>query len=333
MESLPSSLQSALKKELAMLPLQALAAESKELTARYRSGRKLFQTFMTNDRHRLAYLAVRMPATYSVICYILNQLHQSIPELNFKSLIDIGAGPGTASWAALQHFSSIENVELYEKDTSLIHLGKKLMEEADHSTLREANWLNVDISQAVEFNLHDLIILSYVVGELSEEKIEPLIKSAWKATSKIMIIVEPGTPSGFERIRYIRELLIQSNAFIIAPCPHQEKCPMQKADWCHFVQRLERSNIHKVVKEVSLGYEDEKFSYIVAAKESMREILEQKAASQVRILRHPVKHSGHIDLTVCTKTGIEEIKFSRRDRDVYKKARKLEWGDSLYIDK
>ena len=71
-----------------------------------------------------------------------------------------------------------------------------------------------------------------------------------------------------------------------------------------------------------MGYEDEKFSYIVASKIPGE-------AFRGRIVRHPEKHSGHLRLDLCTAEGMKRETLSRKHGELYKQARHLEWGDRI----
>jgi ribosomal protein RSM22 (predicted rRNA methylase) len=96
-------------------------------------------------------------------------------------------------------------------------------------------------------------------------------------------------------------------------------------DWCHFSQRVERTSQHRQLKGGALGYEDEKFSYLIAAKSTV-------PSKGARIVRHPSKHSGHVQLALCTAEGkLENHTVTRSSKEAYKRARKVEWGD-LWID-
>ena len=37
-------------------------------------------------------------------------------------------------------------------------------------------------------------------------------------------------------------------------------------DWCHFSQRLARSRDHMLLKDASVPFEDERYSYVVATR-------------------------------------------------------------------
>ncbi len=69
--------------------------------------------------------------------------------------------------------------------------------------------------------------------------------------------------AGFETIRKARTTLISMEEHILAPCPHQGPCPMTENDRCHFAERVERTSLHRKMKEGTLGYEDEKYSSVI----------------------------------------------------------------------
>lgn len=321
--SLPQQLLEALQIEAERIPRSKLITASSELSRRYRSqDRDSVSTFMTSDAHRLAYLAVRMPATYAVIQRVLFEVKKRIPDLILNDVLDVGAGPGTAAWAAADVFPELKQATLLEKDSSMVEIGRRMMQKSMHPMLKSAIWNAVDLKQGGDVPQHELVILSYVVGELPVEAVSSLITNAWNACSQVFVVIEPGTPHGFERIRAIREQLIHSGAYLVAPCPHAERCPMAHGDWCHFSERLERNPLHMDVKDVTMGYEDEKFSYVAVAKFPVK-------LPEARILRHPQKRTGHIGFTLCTCQGLEQRVISKRQGEVYKQARKWEWGDVI----
>jgi ribosomal protein RSM22 (predicted rRNA methylase) len=280
---------------------------------------------MTSDHHRLAYLAARMPATFAVVKRVLEECKKRVPSFSPKTLCDIGSGPGTAAWASINIFPEITKIFLYEKDPQWQHIGKLLMDHSQHPALNHAVWNQTDLMHENTFISNDLSILSYVIGELPMDAMTQLILQAWNSTSHMLVIIEPGTPHGFDRIKLVRDQLIKLGAFLVAPCPHHNICPMEHGDWCHFAERLERTPLHMAVKDATLGYEDEKFSFVAASKAPIE-------LPYARILRHPQHHSGHIDFFLCGKEGLEKRTLSRRHKDLYKKAKKLEWGNAFETD-
>ncbi len=324
---LPLCLQKAIEEELMCFRAQDVIQAQKELSCAYRlhsekiaSKPAAFSPFLiSRNLMRAAYVAARMPATFAAIAYCLSEICARAPFLSPQSLLDVGAGPGTSLWAALEVFPRLQKISLVEKDEAMMVLGKKFLTKTHHPSLE---WLSLDLEKSPSFTSHDLVVCSYSLGELSAEAREEVVERAFAAAGQILLIIEPGTPAGFQRIVQMRDWLIRLGAHLVAPCPHALPCPLQGRDWCHFSARVERSALHRKVKEASLGYEDEKFSYLIVSKEPI-----SLAAS--RVVRHPVKRSGHVRLTLCTSLGIEERVVSKKHGDLYKKARSIEWGDAF----
>ena len=195
-------------------------------------------------------------------------------------------------------------------------MGKSLA--AFHPVLQNATWVHKSLIEPIL--RANAAILSYVLGELSDPM--AVVEKCWEA-APLLIIVEPGTPKAFQVMRKVRQRLIDMEAHIIAPCPHALACPIQGGDRCHFSARVERTRLHRLLKEGSLGYEDEKFCYLIASKTP-------EIPVSNRIIRHPLKQSGHVRLTVCTDQGkIEEKTISRKDKELYRQARDSEWGNGI----
>jgi len=47
-----------------------------------------------------AYMAARMPACYAAVYKVLEEVSMRLPTFSPESMLDFGAGPGTAIWAA-----------------------------------------------------------------------------------------------------------------------------------------------------------------------------------------------------------------------------------------
>jgi ribosomal protein RSM22 (predicted rRNA methylase) len=127
--------------------------------------------------------------------------------------------------------------------------------------------------------------------------------------------------NGFALIKQLREDLLQAGGYLVAPCPHARSCPMPAGDWCHFAARVERSALHRRLKTASLGYEDEKFSYLVMTKQPVKSVA-------ARVLRRPLVQSGFVQLQLCITEGLQPATITRRDKAAFKRARKVVWGDA-----
>jgi ribosomal protein RSM22 (predicted rRNA methylase) len=109
---------------------------------------------------------------------------------------------------------------------------------------------------------------------------------------------------------------------VLAPCPHQDGCPLAAGDdWCHFAARVSRTALHRQVKDATEGYEDEKFSFVVAARTPY-------GTAPGRVLRHPRQRKGLVTLEVCMAGGgVARELVSKRQGERYRQAREVGWGD------
>jgi ribosomal protein RSM22 (predicted rRNA methylase) len=331
---LPQYLMDSIQAEVEKIERRRMVEATAHLSERYKSG-SFSSPVITSDAQRAAYLAIRFPATYAADCRVFSEIELRAPQEpvtgavpphdgeEITSLLDLGAGPGTALFAAAETFSTLQHATLIEADNRWITLGKNLAAQSPlPAVVRQAQWIRQDLRSGFSCPEHDLVVISYVLGELAPAASEAVVRQAWACTRQFLIIIEPGTPRGFATINTARSALIAGGAEILAPCPHKNVCPMiQAADWCHFAQRLERTSQHRQLKGGSLGYEDEKFSYVIATRQSI-------TREGARIVRHPGKHSGHIQLALCTPAGhIETETVTRSHKQAFRLARKAEWGD------
>ena len=242
-----------------------LVRASEELTSRYRGDR--IGRPQLDRIHQAAYLISRLPATYAVIWRVLMELKERIPALRVESMLDLGSGPGTAMFVVAEHFPELDKIVLVEDVPEWIAIGKQLAKYSERNAVRWAEWHQGSVTQKLSSGVFDVVTISYVLNELRSENGIALASAAWKRANKLLLIMEPGTPGGFERIRQVRQKLIAEGGHIVAPCPHEADCPMRGGDWCHFSERLERSSVHRQAKSAVLGFEDEKYSYVAVARE------------------------------------------------------------------
>src|ERR1700722_9510847 len=102
---LPAELKAALDARLHGLSRVEAAGRAALISKTYRDGGN--STAIRTGIDALAYALARMPATYAAVTASLNALGEIRPEFAPASLIDVGAGPGTAVWAASEAFSSL----------------------------------------------------------------------------------------------------------------------------------------------------------------------------------------------------------------------------------
>lgn len=318
--NLPAELKAALDARLQGLSRNHTAERAALISRTYRDGGG--SGTIVSEADALAYALARMPATYAAVTASMNALRQIMPDFAPLSLLDVGAGPGTATWATAEAFSSIQHFTLLDANRALRALALDLAR--GNLDLREMEYRHGEAYVALaETEPADLVVASYVIGEVSEAQRKALAELMWAKTLDTLLIVEPGTPAGYARIMELRTQLIASGASTVAPCPHDGICPLTLPDWCHFTQRLPRLRAHKQLKSAELPYEDEKFSYVALTRTPVKQ-------HPARVLTQPITTKVAVTTKLCTDRGVISTIVPRRDKTTYARWRKYSWGDAVF---
>jgi ribosomal protein RSM22 (predicted rRNA methylase) len=305
---LPGELREWIDRWTEALPFAALKRAAEEVSAAYRDRRATSQIRLTPAERVGAYLAVRAPATYTAARAVLEEVRRR-SGAQPHSLLDVGAGAGTAAFAAREVFPDLRHLTLIEADAALARAGRDL--------LPGAAWRVIDARQEAHFAEHDIVLASYSLAELRDPAAAMRL---WRAARQALVVIEPGTPAHAEFIQNIRAELLAAGAHMIAPCPGRDQCPVPPHDWCHFAVRVERSSLHRRLKAAELGYEDEKFSYLAVSPDPA-----QPAAA--RVIRRPRAQPGLITVEVCFGDRVETVRAAKSNRALFRAARKVSWGD------
>ena len=151
-----------------------------------------------------------------------------------------------------------------------------------------------------------MVICSYCLNELTEAQRKSSVEELTNAANKLLLIVEPGTPNAFASVKQMRRQLAESGLTIAAPCLNTGDCPLPDNDWCHFTARAARSRIHKQLKGADVPYEDEKFCFLAAARQTAN-------PCTGRILRRPFIETGKITLIVCSGNTVSTKLVTKKD--------------------
>jgi ribosomal protein RSM22 (predicted rRNA methylase) len=318
---LPPHLRQAIERALDGVALAELAKTAAALSQRYREGRPGGVLHVASRDEAQAYLAVRLPATYAAVRASFAEIAKTRPDFAPKSLLDLGSGPGTVLWAAADGWPSLAEALLIEASPAFAACGEAL---AKGAHLPPAIWRSADIATVkLDGAPRDLTVLAYVLNELSPQAQGAALEQAWRMTADMLVIVEPGTPAGWQRILAARSALLERGAHIVAPCPHAQECPLAPPDWCHFARRVSRSRLHKQTKGADVPWEDEKYCYLAMSRTPF-------STPAARVIARPRKASGRVTLKLCRPDGSagEEL-ISRRDGERFKRAARAEWGEAV----
>ena len=317
---LPARLRAALEARLQGVSRNDAAERASIISRTYREGGS--STAIASETDALAYALARMPATYAADIAGLNALLGVRPDFAPASMLDIGAGPGTATWAAAEAVPSLQSFTLLDANDAL----RKLALELAGDSGRQIAYQRGDARALLATTeAADLVVASYVIGEMGEVERASLAALMWEKTRDTLLVVEPGTPAGYARILALRQQLIAAGAHVAAPCPHDGPCPLTAPDWCHFTQRLQRSRAHKQMKGAEVPFEDEKFAYVALTREPV-------SRRPSRVLAQPAIGKAEVVAKLCTPDGLELTRVPRRDKAAYATARRWRWGDAASLN-
>ncbi|KAK6935580.1 Ribosomal protein Rsm22-like, partial [Dillenia turbinata] len=235
----------------------------------------------------VAYVASRMPATLLV--------RRRLPGFSPAKVLDFGTGTGSVLWVVREVWpKSLQRINLVEPSQSMQRAGQHLVRGLKDLPLIHSYNSIPAFTQNVKKSerKHDLVIASYVLGEIPSLKDQiTIVRQLWDLTRDVLVLVEPGTPQGSSIITTMRSHILwmekrkcrknkdvstesskdivpyRGGAFVVAPCPHDGRCPLENTEkYCHFVQQLERTTSQRAYKrskgEPLRVFEDEKFCFV-----------------------------------------------------------------------
>lgn len=197
----------------------------------------------------LATLKHRMFPNYAIVRRVLEETQSLTGPMAPKRVVDFGIGCGSASVATLDVFrDSVEWIHGIDPSQPMRDCSQRLIEgmtERDGNPIKPrvtfSTGLSQDSSTSSSPGSFDLALFAYSATDLPNvtstlaaaallfEKLKP---------NGIFVMVEPGTPDGFNSIRSVRSMLLdccppddpdfewQERCHIIAPCTHNGQCPM-----------------------------------------------------------------------------------------------------------
>ncbi|NBU64275.1 MAG: hypothetical protein EBS29_07235 [Chloroflexia bacterium] len=318
MITLPGLLQVRLRAALHQHPSRDWRVAAQALSARYRGARD-GSPLIRNALDALAYSAMLMPATYAQIYGAFQQTCQRAPQRG-TSLLDIGSGPGTTSWVAQQLLPTLQSITAVERDVHLQAIAQLL---ANDSQLPATTLLNQDITTCPDWQPHDIVVIAHVLNELSPTQQQAVIAKAWRATTQLLVIIEPGAADFAPVIQSARTQLINAGGTIAAPCTHQGVCQLHNT-WCHFGQKIARPDFQRLARDAEVAWEEAKYSFVAISRTPVPQY-------GVRIMHDPHRAKGYIDVVGCDYTGVHTHRIPKRDTLRYNTLRHATWGNWIAL--
>jgi ribosomal protein RSM22 (predicted rRNA methylase) len=324
MLTLPNDLQEAIGAALGTVSPVRWMREAQALSERYRGPRGAGQHFASSPAEVLGYAAMILPASYAQLRGAMASTAARVPEWTPRTLLDLGSGPGTALWAAVAQWPALSTLVAWERERAFITLGRQLAQHSESAAIRAARWEQADLQKLdhAPAQTYDLVVLGHVLNELGEAEQAAIVERAWAMTAGVLLIVEPGTAAAFSVVRAARDRLLLAEAHTLAPCAHDQPCPLQN-DWCHFPQRLKRTAFQRRAREAPSEWEDSKYSYAALAR------FPTSHPIWGRVIREPTSNKAYAETLISSREGVATYRALKRNKADFRAMRDLRWGDAL----
>lgn len=310
---LPVQIQQKVNELFVGLNKEKLISKREQLTLKYKTSQAVNKSVFGSREDSAVYAISRMPSTFAVIYTLINDLLKQDKIKNIGSVIDIGSGTGAGYFACKELFDNV-SVSLFERDKNMIEIFDKF---ETGENVKRFDFLKDSIDESA-----DLVMSNYVFSELNEEGRKTALKKMLDCSNKYVLIVDTGTPRTYENFMKLKKMVSEMGYNVIAPC-NSEKCGL-KNDYCQFYARVERSSLLKLSKSAELSYEDEKYFYLLISKD-----VELDNEDEKRVIRRPQIKTNFVELKLCSKNGVFDEKFTKKDKVSYQRARKIKINELM----
>ena len=312
---LPLEYKTILESKLDNYSLSILKVRVNSIINRYKYDSGSSTPIIKDQLDAYIYAVYRFPATYKVCSDIFS--NYSLSEVS--TVIDVGAGSGAAS-LALSYYYPHARYYLLESNIYMKNVGLDLL-----SSFNNMSYIDYDINKSNLDIKGNMVLASYVYNELDKLGRINLINKMINMSNHYLLFIEPGTPIGYKNILEIKDYLSSYRYSILGPCPNIYNCPLKSIEsrWCHYSSRVSRSKLVKDLKEGDVPYEDEKYIYLLI------DISTSEIEPTSRIISNPKINKGYVELVLCTSNGLKNIKVTKKDKELYKIAKKKIVGDPL----
>ncbi|KAJ2745398.1 37S ribosomal protein S22 [Coemansia sp. BCRC 34301] len=216
-----------------------------------------------------AYLAACAPGAYGVIYNVMAELAQRVPEFQPRSVMDFGAGPGTALWA-IQELWRLDSYHAIDVSEQMLLCAEAILadipvaeEEPRVGSIRFSRYLPPPSSREV---CNDLVVSAFALSELPSDSLrKTTIETLWAHTNDTLVLIDRGTPDSARMISEARDqILALGECFTVAPLPNDLPDPtIFTPAWIHFSQRSQRPGFTMLTKHSKSNVEDLRYSYAI----------------------------------------------------------------------
>lgn len=295
-----------------------LISAIEEISQKFTTNREKIGDYLKDPRLVSAYAAFYLLTNIPKLSAVLKWLPALwVEELKKCDFVDLGAGPGTYSfaWKELGGLGDFYQVEL---SNLMQEQAKKIWEGLSFSGLFQSkNW-------EWKTSRPKFLFFGHSANEMSLDAIISFIE---KIDPEHILFIEPGTQAFFPKMLEIRDYLLKEKFNVLYPCSLEINCPMKDTtDWCHqFIQVKQDEEVERLSQMAKL---DRKLLPMTVHAYSKTF---KKQNSPERVVRVLPETKFSFEWEVCHLNALEHYQVMKRDlsKDEVKRLSSLLSGEAI----
>jgi len=288
-------------------------------------------SYFSREDYLGAYLLYYWPVSYSQVSLALEEIRMRGALPRIDRMLDLGAGPGPASFAAADFGAS--SARLMDSNAGALESALRL-KAAHPETRADFSAVHRDFEKDanIDGGPYDLIVACHSANELWKEKEDAIERRfslfshacAALAEGGVLLVVEPSATITGRPALALRDRILagdEAGEFdCVAPCPGSYPCPVAGAGEgrsCHSTWPwAPPPSIASLAKLAGLDRDSAKATWFAIKKARRGVMLPLSAPGHIegRIISEPMLNkAGRLRYIVCTAKGLVTLSAKARD--------------------
>ena len=314
--------------------LAALAAGVEKMSVRFTRERPgAFADYTSTAPDCAGYGVYFFPQTFARMTHVLGQLKNFATDAPLE-ILDVGSGTGAAGMAVARwsaRHGGRANVTALDRSAAALETGQRLFEDC-RELWPGAGWTRAagDVAGFSPEKKYDMVACCFMLNELGDStaRLEATRRMAgWLKEDGVLVILEPAGEETSGALMEMRDTLAAEGAGIVAPCLHNQPCPMRglvaSRGFCHDVRKWRvPGSLEFVNRKLQRTVWDVKVSYLVVAGASCSQVDKQNftihlgagCSRHFRVAAPVTRTKAHIVTRGCCADGtLRDLELQCRD--------------------
>lgn len=270
-----------------------------EISAKFTTNRENISDYLHDERlvsaYTLYYLLTNIPKFEGVLKWLPAEF---VNELKKSTFIDMGAGPGTFSFA-------FKNWSHSSKAIYQVELSEAMKKQA--RLLWNGFFTDSELIQNIPSQVDGPTVM-FFGHSANEMGVETTLRYIERINPTHIVFLEPGTKDFFKKMLLIRDRLLLSTWNQVYPCSSNAQCPIKdKDDWCHqYIHHVHTDELERVGQKVGINRRFMSMTFQVFSNQNVF----QTAKAKLMRVKDETKFS--FEWVLCHNEQIYEVQVMKR---------------------